>query len=137
MIKKAAAVMAVVTMLVAGPVMNHVTAEAADYNFSITTITQADTAHKKTKTNNLSTCSINIKSGVISGSLHVSARLVRKNANGYQVNAMSALMYTSNGTQTGKYASGDGLRGEDYFLAAKVNESSRFNSTDLVYNFQP
>lgn len=33
MIKKAAAVMAVVTMLVAGPVMNHVTAEAADYNF--------------------------------------------------------------------------------------------------------
>lgn len=134
MIKKAAAVMAVVTMLVAGPVMNHVTAEAYSLDISKTLATSNVS---KVKSNNSTTGQITINSGVLPGSLHVSARLVRRNDNGGIINCMNAVIFTSNGTQTGQYINGGGVRGEKYYLAARIVDSSRFDSATINYNFQP
>lgn len=134
MIKKAAAIMAVVTMLVAGPVMNHVTAEAYTLNISKELTTSSV---YKTKSYNSTTGEITISSGVLPGSLHVSARLVRKNANGGIINCMNAVTFTSNGTQTGEYIPGDGTRGMRYYFAARVVDSSRFDSAKIDYDFEP
>jgi len=133
MIKKAAAVMAVVTMLVAGPVMNHVTAEA--YSLDISKTLKVSNIYK-TKSNNSDTGQITINSGVLPGSLYVSARLVRKNANGGIINCMNAVTFTSNGTQTGQYING-GVSGARYYFAARVTDSSRFDSATINYNFEP
>ena len=135
MMEKVVAVMAAVTMLAAGPVMNHATAEA--YTLEIEKGTVQVGTYYKTKQNNAATAQISINSGVIPGSLHVSARLVRKNANGGIINSMSGITFTSNGTQTGNYASGDGIRGKSYYLAARVIDSSRFDNANINYNFEP
>lgn len=134
MIKKAAAVMAVVTMLVGGPVMNHVTAEA--YTLDISKELTVSNVYK-TKSNNSATGDITVSSGVLPGSLHVSARLVRKNANAKIINCMNAVTFTSNGTQTGQYINGGGVRGARYYFAARVTDSSRFDSATINYNFEP
>ena len=50
---------------------------------------------------------------------------------------MNAVIFTSNGTQTGQYIRGDGIRGEKYYLAARIVDSSRFDSATINYNFEP
>lgn len=67
----------------------------------------------------------------------VSAHLVRKNQNGDAMHIMNAVTFTSNGTQTGRYINGDGIKGKRYYLAARVVDLSRFDSTDITYTFEP
>jgi hypothetical protein len=133
--KKFTAVMAIITMLTASPIMNHVTAEAS--TFSIDKSYEVDLANSKHKSTNSSTGKINISNGVIPGSLHVDAYLVYKNSNGECIRSMDTMYFTSNQSQTETYHSGRGIVGKAYYLMAKVSSSSRFNETDLNYRIEP
>lgn len=135
MIKKAAAIMLIATMLVAGPVMNHVTAKA--YTLAIEKGSSVIGNDYEKKQNNATTGQISIRSGVISGSLNVSARLVRKNANGGVINCMNSIIFDRNSTRSESYLNGQGVKGLNYYLAAKVVDTSRFSSTDITYTFEP
>ena len=135
MMKKVTAIMAVVTMLVAGPVMNHVTAEA--YTLEIEKGTTYVGGSYKKKQNNVATGEITIKSGVLPGSLHVSAHLIRKNGNADIIHCMNAITFDSNCTRTESYINGRGIRGINYYLAARVIDTSRFGSANISYDFEP